>query len=142
MVAQVRGSAPQLVCTISLPVTDTPSSIGQENVRVIVMITSLVEAGKRKCEQYWPDLNKGTSYIADGSGPMVLVKCIEEKQLPAWTERDFKVERRNEGRPMLNRLSSFVLARVLISLPLDVVPSHRRYSGHLYYDPDALYDLA
>ncbi|XP_012054080.1 PREDICTED: receptor-type tyrosine-protein phosphatase F-like [Atta cephalotes] len=36
--------------------------IWQENVLIICMLTNVIESGKTKCEQYWPDIGKKKKY--------------------------------------------------------------------------------
>ena len=60
--------------------------IWQERPSVIVMVTNLVESGKNKCSQYWPD----TTTDEQSFGPFVLC-LVEEQVFPEIVKRDIIV---------------------------------------------------
>ena len=49
------SSLSHLVGPLPNTLTDIWRLVWQEKVKVIVMLTRIVEGGQRKCEQYWPD---------------------------------------------------------------------------------------
>ncbi|XP_052761570.1 receptor-type tyrosine-protein phosphatase kappa-like isoform X2 [Mya arenaria] len=57
------------------------SMIWQQKVEKIVMVTNLIEEGKEKCEQYWP--NVGTTLTYSG----VKVTCQSEDEYAEFTRR-------------------------------------------------------
>eukprot|EP01147_Barroeca_monosierra_P008355 gene8355-895_t len=65
--------------------------VAQERVRVIVMVTGLVESSKSKCEKYWPDRGQVLAFENSTQGLAVKVFCEEEEQCPSWTKRTFTV---------------------------------------------------
>ncbi|XP_065347378.1 receptor-type tyrosine-protein phosphatase S-like [Cloeon dipterum] len=61
-----QGPKPQTV-------VDFWRMIWQEKVEAVVMVASLVENGKTKCEKYWPDLQKHVQH-----GPLIVHNTHEE----------------------------------------------------------------
>lgn len=63
--------------------------IEQENVNLIVMLTSLQENGKVKCEQYWPQEIQGEWHFENGKSCVVLLQ--EEILMPNLIQRKLAV---------------------------------------------------
>lgn len=51
---------------MSSTVTDFWRMVQQESSHLIVMLTTVLERGRPKCHQYWPDPNTGELVLADG----------------------------------------------------------------------------
>ncbi|XP_052765393.1 receptor-type tyrosine-protein phosphatase mu-like isoform X2 [Mya arenaria] len=68
--------------------------IWQEKVEKIVMLTNLVEEGKDKCEQYWP--NPGT----DKHYGRVFISCQTEAEYAEFTRREFTISKDSETRQL------------------------------------------
>ena len=60
--------------------------IWQERLQYIVMVTNVMEGGKGKCEQYWPQ--KGQE--SQSFGPFI-VSVLKDVTLPDFTIRTLKV---------------------------------------------------
>ena len=77
------------VCNVLGPMKKTLVNywhlIWQERPTVIVMVTNLVEGGKNKCEQYWPNATTDKQV-----GPFI-VHLIEEQIFPHFVKRDITV---------------------------------------------------
>ncbi|XP_052762057.1 tyrosine-protein phosphatase non-receptor type 20-like [Mya arenaria] len=68
--------------------------IWQEKGEKIVMLTNLVEKGKDKCEQYWPDL--GTSKVYG----KVHVSSQSEDEYAEFTRREYTISKGSETRQL------------------------------------------
>ena len=87
--------SPRYICSQG----PTPATIGdfwklvkQQRARIIVMVTNLVEMGRRKCEQYWPATDGEThSFPASPAGSAVDVTRTGEVEKSGWIERYFSV---------------------------------------------------
>ena len=55
------------------------------------MVTGLVEVGRRKCHQYWPDVGKSELY---GS---VMVKVNKEQTQAHYTVRDITIQGKQDS---------------------------------------------
>lgn len=58
--------------------------IWEQRVSIIVMITNLVERGRRKCDMYWP--KEGTETFG-----VIQVKLIKEEVMASYTVRTFTI---------------------------------------------------
>ncbi|XP_065344142.1 receptor-type tyrosine-protein phosphatase alpha-like [Cloeon dipterum] len=70
-------------------VNDFWRMIWQENISLIVMVTNLVVGDKKKCEKYWPDVNREESY---GN---VVVRSVNEEINANYVTRTFSISRDN-----------------------------------------------
>ncbi|XP_078330573.1 receptor-type tyrosine-protein phosphatase T-like [Crassostrea virginica] len=66
--------------------------IWQENVKLIVMLTNIIENGKNKCTQYWPEKDK----VLD-VGPCK-IRFLEETMYAFHTKREFTVQQTNSSK--------------------------------------------
>lgn len=64
--------------------------IWEQRVAIIVMITNLVERGRRKCDMYWP--KEGTETYG-----VIQVKLVEEEVLAMYTVRTFQIKHLKVG---------------------------------------------
>ena len=58
--------------------------VWQERAHRVIMVTNLIEDGRHKCEQYWPDV--GTRSYGD-----MTVQKLEEEQYADFTIRPFNI---------------------------------------------------
>nr|XP_039259559.1 uncharacterized protein LOC120336018 [Styela clava] len=56
----------------------------EQKCTVIVMLTGLLERGKKKCEKYWPDVNRTASYKS------IFVKTVNEEHVGSNIKRTFE----------------------------------------------------
>ncbi|XP_046436955.1 uncharacterized protein LOC124188395 isoform X2 [Daphnia pulex] len=77
------------ICTIE----DFWRMVWEQNVHIIIMVTSLEERGKPKCDRYWPE---------DAANPLTFeslsVSQLNETDFESYTLRSFKVERNGKSR--------------------------------------------
>ncbi|CAL4156072.1 unnamed protein product, partial [Meganyctiphanes norvegica] len=59
--------------------------IWEQRVQIVVMITNLVERGRKKCDQYWP--KEGTEIYG-----MIQVRVVHEEILATYTIRKFAIK--------------------------------------------------
>ncbi|XP_017274033.2 receptor-type tyrosine-protein phosphatase H isoform X3 [Kryptolebias marmoratus] len=65
--------------------------IWEQRVRGIVMVTNCTEAGRTKCEHYWPEDQRPCLHGE------LLVTLISEQKEPNWTLREFRVKNKNNS---------------------------------------------
>ncbi|MED6262408.1 hypothetical protein ATANTOWER_019048, partial [Ataeniobius toweri] len=70
-------------------VSDFWRMVWEEKVKRIVMVTNHIEAGRKKCEKYWPEDMKRRVYGE------VLVTGTSEIKEHNWTLREFRVKHKN-----------------------------------------------
>ena len=58
--------------------------VWEQRVAIIVMITNLVERGRRKCDMYWP--KEGTETYG-----LIQVKFVKEEVMASYTIRTFQI---------------------------------------------------
>ncbi|XP_071496508.1 tyrosine-protein phosphatase 10D-like [Diadema antillarum] len=71
---------------------DTWRMIWEQNVSTVVMVTQLVEKGKVKCDQYWPDDHKPVLY---GDIQVTMTQTFEETN---WNIKEFILQIRDQRR--------------------------------------------
>ncbi|XP_032431086.1 receptor-type tyrosine-protein phosphatase H isoform X10 [Xiphophorus hellerii] len=82
------SSKEYIACQGPLPNTvgDFWRMVWEQKVKRIVMVTNCVEAGRTKCEQYWPEDRSLGSH-----GELIVSKTFEERE-SNWVLREFKVK--------------------------------------------------
>ncbi|XP_072045341.1 tyrosine-protein phosphatase 10D-like [Amphiura filiformis] len=78
-----------IACQGPLPGTtdDTWKMIWEHNVATVVMVTQLVEKGKVKCDQYWPEDHKPVMY---GDVQVTMTSSTEQQD---WNVREFTLQK-------------------------------------------------
>ncbi|CAB3385260.1 Hypothetical predicted protein, partial [Cloeon dipterum] len=66
--------------------------VWQEKVSLIVMLTNLVEGGKKKCEKYWPDVNQEKRH------GLISVRTVNEEMTADFVTRALLVSRYDTNR--------------------------------------------
>lgn len=74
--------------------------IWEQRVAIIVMITNLVERGRRKCDMYWP---KDTETYG-----VIQVKLIQEDVMATYTVRTFQIKHLKLGKKNKNATEKLV----------------------------------
>uniref|UniRef100_A0A3B3XS88 protein-tyrosine-phosphatase n=1 Tax=Poecilia mexicana TaxID=48701 RepID=A0A3B3XS88_9TELE len=82
------SSKEYIACQGPLPNTvgDFWRMVWEQKVKRIVMVTNCVEAGRTKCEQYWPEDRSPCAH-----GNLIVSKMSEERE-SNWVLREFKVK--------------------------------------------------
>ncbi|XP_014900334.1 receptor-type tyrosine-protein phosphatase H isoform X2 [Poecilia latipinna] len=82
------SSKEYIACQGPLPntVSDFWRMVWEQKVKRIVMVTNCVEAGRTKCEQYWPEDRSPCAH-----GNLIVSKMSEERE-SNWVLREFKVK--------------------------------------------------
>uniref|UniRef100_A0A3B3U521 protein-tyrosine-phosphatase n=1 Tax=Poecilia latipinna TaxID=48699 RepID=A0A3B3U521_9TELE len=86
------SSKEYIACQGPLPntVSDFWRMVWEQKVKRIVMVTNCVEAGRTKCEQYWPEDRSPCAH-----GNLIVSKMSEERE-SNWVLREFKVKHAKE----------------------------------------------
>ncbi|MEQ2243563.1 hypothetical protein ILYODFUR_008219, partial [Ilyodon furcidens] len=72
-------------------VNDFWRMVWEQKVKRIVMVTNCIEAGRIKCEQYWPEDSNPRRY-----GELIISKTSEDKE-SNWTLREFRVKHTSDS---------------------------------------------
>ena len=84
-------------------VGDFWTMIKQQGVRVVVMVTNVIELGRTKCEQYWPSQGDTKNFPESPQGHALDVTCTVERNCGAWIERHFMVVEYHRNAPPTTR---------------------------------------
>jgi len=68
-------------------ISDFWHCVWQENIRLVVMVTGLVEVGRRKCHQYWPKQIRGIEKFGSFQ-----IELISEQTVAHYTLREIKIK--------------------------------------------------
>ncbi|XP_073958567.1 LOW QUALITY PROTEIN: uncharacterized protein [Choristoneura fumiferana] len=97
--------------------------IWQHKVHTVVMITNLVERGRRKCDMYWPGGGRGSSAEFGG----VHVTLLHEDVRAAYTVRHMRVRNQNhkpESSPPSPLSEEDAAGRMVVQYHYTVWPDH------------------
>ena len=74
-------------------ISDFWHCVWQENIRLIVMVTGLVEVGRRKCHQYWPGQIRGIEQYGSFQ-----IELVSEQSVAHYTLREIRIKLGNDSR--------------------------------------------
>ncbi|EDV18870.1 uncharacterized protein TRIADDRAFT_34519 [Trichoplax adhaerens] len=101
---KTNGKVKTIIATqgpLSNTVGDFWRMIWEQRVNVIVMITNIVEKGRRKCERYWPENGKNQTFGA------ISVTLTKETTYPEYTIRHMNVKKVERTAKMFNAVKQF-----------------------------------
>ncbi|XP_015605731.1 receptor-type tyrosine-protein phosphatase eta [Cephus cinctus] len=70
--------------------------VDQYDVKIIVMLTQLVEKGKEKCHQYFPTIRESFNY------EHMTIRCTSELDFRTYTQRTLALQKDNEKRNIMH----------------------------------------